>query len=189
MPLLAIVVAWASAQTECAVCCSPGGSCQRAFHGRPGVCCGDGQCCPESAYCIRCGFEYRCSRSLHASCDDSNEQIDSAMVFMWAALLLFACVMTWRCWTVESRDFRASTPILTPAGHPQYIFDIIQSFTWGILAGGLTRNLLAMLYPIYITILLVHRCIRDERRCSKKYGEAYSEYCLLVPYRMIPRVW
>ena len=61
--------------------------------------------------------------------------------------------------------------------HPQYIFDIIQSFTWGILAGGFTSNPLALFYPIYIAILLSHRCIRDERRCTKKYGDFYQEYC------------
>lgn len=73
--------------------------------------------------------------------------------------------------------------------HPQYIFDIVQSFTWGILGGGLTTSVLAMLYPIYITILLLHRCIRDERRCLEKYGDAYTEYCKLVPYRVLPGVW
>lgn len=73
--------------------------------------------------------------------------------------------------------------------HPQYIFDIIQSFTWGILAGGFTSNPLALFYPIYISILLSHRCIRDERRCTKKYGEYYQEYCRIVPMRMIPYVW
>lgn len=72
--------------------------------------------------------------------------------------------------------------------HPQYIFDIIQSFTWGILAGGFT-NPLAFFYPIYITILLSHRCIRDEIRCVKKYGEYYKDYCKIVPMRMIPYVW
>lgn len=73
--------------------------------------------------------------------------------------------------------------------HPQYIFDILHSLTWGILGGGLTSNPLAMFYPLYITILLFHRSVRDEKRCLDKYGEAYRTYMKQVPYKIIPGVW
>ena len=75
------------------------------------------------------------------------------------------------------------------ARHPQYVFDILQSFTWGVLGGGLTSNWVAMFYPVYITILLVHRSLRDEKRCRSKYGLAYHEYARRVPYRMVPGLW
>jgi 7-dehydrocholesterol reductase len=102
---------------------------------------------------------------------------------------------TYQVYDTESEEMVTRTNPLLVDGwwgamrHPQYIFDIVQSFTWGILGGGLTRNGLAMFYPIYITVLLLHRCIRDERRCSEKYGEAYEEYCSIVRYRVIPGVW
>ena len=75
------------------------------------------------------------------------------------------------------------------ARHPQYIFDIIQSFTWGILGGGVTTMPLALFYPVYITILLVHRVFRDERRCMNKYGEYYTQYKMTVRWRLIPGVF
>lgn len=33
-------------------------------------------------------------------------------------------------------------------------------------------RLLPYFYVIYISILLVHRALRDDRRCEEKYGEA-----------------
>ena len=57
--------------TPCQQCCSPGGTCEKAYKGTPGKCCGTvgGQafCCPGSvanpalgAKCYNCGDSYRC---------------------------------------------------------------------------------------------------------------------------------
>lgn len=73
--------------------------------------------------------------------------------------------------------------------HPQYVFDILHSFSWGVLAGGFNGNVSAFLYPVYITVLLVHRSIRDEKRCRLKYGTFYETYKETVPYRMIRYIW
>lgn len=75
------------------------------------------------------------------------------------------------------------------ARHPQYVFDILQSLSWGVLGGGLTSHSLALFYPGYISILLVHRSMRDEERCLRKYGKAYREYVSRVPHRLLPGVW
>lgn len=45
------------------------------------------------------------------------------------------------------------------------------------------------MYPAYLTILLLHRCHRDEHRCAAKYGATWTKYCERVPYRMIPYVY
>jgi len=42
------------------------------------------------------------------------------------------------------------------------------------------------LVPLWLLSLLVHRAWRDEQRCSAKYGELWTEYCRVVPVRMLP---
>jgi protein-S-isoprenylcysteine O-methyltransferase Ste14 len=49
--------------------------------------------------------------------------------------------------------------------------------------------LLAYLYPIYLTILLINRAKRDDERCREKYKECWTEYCKKVPYVMIPGIY
>jgi protein-S-isoprenylcysteine O-methyltransferase Ste14 len=39
---------------------------------------------------------------------------------------------------------------------------------------------------IYMTILLVHRVIRDDSRLSAKYGEDWKKYCAIVRWRTLP---
>ena len=53
--------------------------------------------------------------------------------------------------------------------------------------GGLV--LLPFTYAIFMTILLIQRCIRDETRCGGKYGKTWEEYCNKVRYRLIPGVF
>lgn len=47
----------------------------------------------------------------------------------------------------------------------------------------------AFIYPAYLTILLLQRCLRDEARCGAKYGDLWTRYCQRVPYRIIPYVF
>ena len=78
------------------------------------------------------------------------------------------------------------------ARHANYFFEITVAWTWGLLANAsLTdgKGLLPLCYPIFLTTLLIHRAIRDEEKCSKKYGAAYTEYCKHVPYSIIPLVF
>ncbi|MCY4094423.1 MAG: DUF1295 domain-containing protein [Gammaproteobacteria bacterium] len=45
------------------------------------------------------------------------------------------------------------------------------------------------LLPIWLTCLLVHRSIRDERRCREKYGELWERYTQRVRFAMVPYVY
>ena len=45
------------------------------------------------------------------------------------------------------------------------------------------------LLPIWLTGLLVHRSIRDERRCREKYGELWERYTKRVRFAMVPYVY
>lgn len=73
------------------------------------------------------------------------------------------------------------------ARHMNYTGDIILSLCYCLACGS--SHLLPYFYVIFMTILLVHRCIRDEDRCSHKYGNDWVRYCNLVPYRMIPGIF
>ena len=37
--------------------------------------------------------------------------------------------------------------------------------------------------------LLLHRSIRDDRKCRAKYGKHWDEYCQRVPYVLVPGIY
>jgi 7-dehydrocholesterol reductase len=71
--------------------------------------------------------------------------------------------------------------------HFHYLPEILGAFFWTVPA--LFGHFLPYFYVIFLTILLVERSIRDDRRCSQKYGEDWMRYCEKVPYRIIPYVF
>ncbi|MCL4137997.1 UNVERIFIED_CONTAM: hypothetical protein GTU68_059375 [Idotea baltica] len=73
------------------------------------------------------------------------------------------------------------------ARHLNYVFEILVAFSWSLPALG--YGIWPFMYPIFLTVLLVHRVFRDEKKCKEKYGKAWDEYCTKVPYRMIPGVF
>lgn len=96
------------------------------------------------------------------------------------------------------------------ARHPNYLGDWIMSWSYSLptgLAGYLIRHptphtsalvpgeakgwgtLITYFYVIYFAILLVHREMRDEEACEKKYGKDWEEYKRRVKWRIIPYVY
>ncbi len=71
--------------------------------------------------------------------------------------------------------------------HMNYTGDLLLSFAYSFACG--IDYLFPYFYFIFLTILLVHRCIRDEKRCHDKYGKAWEAYSQKVPYRLIPYIW
>ncbi|KOS22920.1 7-dehydrocholesterol reductase [Escovopsis weberi] len=90
-------------------------------------------------------------------------------------------------------DGRGHTSLLLCSGwwgfsrHANYVGDLMLSYAMCALAGS--SGALVWFYAVWMTVLLVHRCKRDERRCRDKYGATWDEYCRRVPYRFIPGVW
>jgi protein-S-isoprenylcysteine O-methyltransferase Ste14 len=92
---------------------------------------------------------------------------------------------------------------ITPAGHrPAYRLNGLLAwlvthvllglavFRWRLFPSTIVAdNSGGLLYAVYLTVLLIHRVHRDDRRCREKYGAAWAAYCEAVPYRMVPRVW
>lgn len=71
--------------------------------------------------------------------------------------------------------------------HTNYVGDLMISYSLCALVG--TDKGLVWFYAVWMTMLLVHRCMRDEQRCQVKYGAAWTEYCRRVPWRFVPGVW
>lgn len=68
--------------------------------------------------------------------------------------------------------------------HFHYLPDIILLFMYCSPAGF--DCLLPHTYFVYLTGLLLDRTVRLDRRCQKKYGKFWDQYCRKVPYRLIP---
>ena len=52
---------------------------------------------------------------------------------------------------------------------------------WGML--------ITYFYILYFAILLIHRELRDEEKCLRKYGKDWTEYQKRVPWRILPYVY
>jgi len=75
------------------------------------------------------------------------------------------------------------------ARHLQYSFELTAAWSWGLLANPYVNGPLPLFYAAFLTILLIHRAIRDEEKCRKKYGADYEKYAALVPYKIIPGLY
>ena len=73
------------------------------------------------------------------------------------------------------------------ARHFHYIPEIAGAFLWSLPA--LFTSFMPYFYVIFLTILLVDRAFRHDKRCSEKYGPYWDQYCEKVPYKIIPFVY
>jgi 7-dehydrocholesterol reductase len=74
------------------------------------------------------------------------------------------------------------------ARHFHYIPELLATLFW-CLPAGFDNIFMPYFYFLYLTPLLIHRLLRDEERCSKKYGKYWDQYCQKVPYRFIPYIF
>jgi delta14-sterol reductase len=68
--------------------------------------------------------------------------------------------------------------------HLNYSGEIIVYCCFGLVAGF--ESWTPYLVPLWLTGLLSHRALRDERRCRAKYGDLWERYCEKARYRMVP---
>lgn len=71
--------------------------------------------------------------------------------------------------------------------HFNYVGDLLMAWSWSLPCGF--GAVVPYYYPIYFTILLVHRERRDHELCRKKYGADWERYCERVPWRILPGVY
>lgn len=70
------------------------------------------------------------------------------------------------------------------ARHFHYLPEIMGAFFWTVPA--LFINATPYFYVAFLTVLLVDRAFRDDKRCADKYGEYWEIYCNQVPYKILP---
>jgi 7-dehydrocholesterol reductase len=73
------------------------------------------------------------------------------------------------------------------ARHVNYTADLIMAFSYGLCTGF--KSPIPWFYFVFMLILLVGRCYRDEARCKKKYGSDWDKYCQEVPWRLIRGIY
>lgn len=67
--ILGILCCIVRVHATCSNCCRPGGVCDAAYKGGPGICCGGGSCCPRGALCVQCDHGVtRCAYPPYTGC-------------------------------------------------------------------------------------------------------------------------
>ncbi|KAL1957350.1 hypothetical protein VTO42DRAFT_6139 [Malbranchea cinnamomea] len=65
-----------------------------------------------------------------------------------------------------------------------YTCDVFFAVSWGLITGF--DSPFPWFYPVFFTVMIIHRARRDIRRCRRRYGAAWAEYERRVPYLLIP---
>lgn len=87
----------------------------------------------------------------------------------------------------EHRSLLLASGLWGISRHCNYLGDILLSLAMCITCG--IEHSVPYFYVVYMSILLLHRIERDNARCLEKYGEYWTKYCNLVPYKLIPGVY
>ncbi|KAL6241458.1 erg24, C-14 sterol reductase [Rhinocladiella similis] len=81
----------------------------------------------------------------------------------------------------------------TPTGIAGYVIHKYTNPVTGAVTREVTQGpargwgmIFTYFYIVYFGVLLVHRELRDEEKCQKKYGKDYERYCKRVRWRIIP---
>lgn len=73
------------------------------------------------------------------------------------------------------------------ARHFHYVPELLLALCWALPAGG--ANFVPYFYFVFLSVLLVDRAGRDDKRCAAKYGATWEEYRRLVPYKIVPGLY
>ncbi|KIY42839.1 ERG4/ERG24 ergosterol biosynthesis protein [Fistulina hepatica ATCC 64428] len=71
--------------------------------------------------------------------------------------------------------------------HPNYMGDLLMALAWSLPTKFDTP--ITYFYVSYFVVLLIHRQIRDDEKCEKKYGKDWDKYKKMVPYRIVPYLY
>ena len=68
-----------------------------------------------------------------------------------------------------------------------YTGEFLIYVSWTLLTGF--QSPVPYLVPAWLLMLLMQRAARDDRRCSRKYGSVWDDYCRTVKFRMFPYIY
>ncbi|HEX2582982.1 MAG TPA: hypothetical protein VHL30_02580, partial [Chlamydiales bacterium] len=68
--------------------------------------------------------------------------------------------------------------------HFHYVPELAAAFFWSLPA--LFSHFMPYFYFSFLSILLLDRAFRHDKRCAEKYGPSWDKYCQEVPYKIIP---
>ncbi|CAE6445051.1 unnamed protein product [Rhizoctonia solani] len=71
--------------------------------------------------------------------------------------------------------------------HPNYMGDWIMALSYSLPTGFNTP--ITYFYCSYFLVLLIHRQMRDEEACRKKYGKDWETYTRIVPWKIVPYIY
>ena len=93
-------------------------------------------------------------------------------------------------YTTETGERRAAILLASGywglASHFHYVPELTASLCWSLAAGG--GSAIPYAYVVFLAVLLTDRAFRDDARCAAKYGDGWTAYRKLVPYKIIPGV-
>jgi 7-dehydrocholesterol reductase len=73
------------------------------------------------------------------------------------------------------------------ARHFHYVPEITLALAWSLPAGF--NDFVPYFYVLFLTILLLDRATRDDKRCARKYGKYWDEYRAIVKWKVLPGIY
>ncbi|XP_058802139.1 delta(14)-sterol reductase TM7SF2-like isoform X2 [Phymastichus coffea] len=70
---------------------------------------------------------------------------------------------------------------------PNYLGNILMHLAWAFL--GFTLDIIPYVFAISTIVILIHRAVKDEARCEKRYRFAWKQYCQRVKYIILRPVF
>ncbi|KAH0830899.1 hypothetical protein AYO21_11545 [Fonsecaea monophora] len=93
-------------------------------------------------------------------------------------------------------DWTMSWSYSLPTGIAGYIINKYQNPVTGHVTREVVQGdargwgmIFTYFYVLYFAVLLVHREMRDEEKCRRKYGKDWERYCKRVRWRIIPGIY